>query len=46
MHGLEWWQIDITGMVIRGMRKVRMVRNVRVPTAKQLAMKAATTPQD
>ena len=42
MHGLEWWQIDITGMVIRGMRKVRMVRNVRVPTPKQLALKAAT----
>ncbi len=41
MHGLEWWQIDLTGMVIRGMRKVRMVRNVRVPTAKQLALKAA-----
>jgi hypothetical protein len=30
-------------MVIRGMRKVRMVRNVRVPTAKQLALKAATS---
>ncbi|HYR63260.1 MAG TPA: acyl-CoA desaturase [Actinomycetota bacterium] len=43
IHGLEWWQLDITGMVIRGMRKVGMVRNVRVPTAKQLALKAATT---
>ena len=42
MHGLEWWQIDLTGMVIRGMRKVRMVRNVRVPTPKQLALKTAT----
>ncbi|MCU1340558.1 MAG: hypothetical protein JWO19_6139, partial [Bryobacterales bacterium] len=29
-------------MVIRGMRKVGMVRNVRVPTAKQLALKTAT----
>ena len=41
LHGLEWWQIDISGVVIRGMRRVHMIRNVRVPTEKQLAMKAA-----
>ena len=40
-HGLEWWQIDISGLAIRAMRKVGLVRNVRVPTERQLARKAA-----
>lgn len=41
-HGLEWWQIDLTGLILRAMSKVGMVRNLRVPSAKQLALKAVS----
>jgi stearoyl-CoA desaturase (delta-9 desaturase) len=41
-HGLEWWQIDISGLTIRAMRRVGLVRNVRVPSERQLARKAAS----
>ena len=40
-HGLEWWQVDIAGTVIRGMEKLHLVSNIRCPSAKQLAAKAA-----
>jgi stearoyl-CoA desaturase (delta-9 desaturase) len=39
-HGLEWWQVDITGLVIRGMHRLRLVRNLRTPSPRQLARKA------
>jgi stearoyl-CoA desaturase (delta-9 desaturase) len=39
-HGLEWWQVDLTGIAIRAMKKVGLVRNIRVPSPKQLALKA------
>lgn len=32
VHGLRWWQVDITALVIRGMERVRLVRNVRTPS--------------
>lgn len=28
VHGLRWWQVDITALVIRGMERLRLVRNV------------------
>jgi stearoyl-CoA desaturase (delta-9 desaturase) len=40
-HGLEWWQIDISGLMIRLMRVLRLVRNVHSPSAKQRLLKAA-----
>jgi stearoyl-CoA desaturase (delta-9 desaturase) len=39
-HGLEWWQVDLSGLVIRGLRAVGLIRNVRMPTARQLTRKA------
>jgi stearoyl-CoA desaturase (delta-9 desaturase) len=27
-HGLRWWEIDVSGLVIRGMEKTGMARNV------------------
>jgi stearoyl-CoA desaturase (delta-9 desaturase) len=39
-HGLEWWQVDISGLVIRGMRALRLVRNVHRPSPKQRSLKA------
>ena len=41
-HGLEWWQVDLTGLVIRLLRRLGLVRNLRVPSEKQLAKKAVT----
>lgn len=40
VHGLEWWQVDISWMVIRVMQAMKLIRNPRIPTAKQLARKA------
>ncbi|HEU5001926.1 MAG TPA: acyl-CoA desaturase [Actinomycetota bacterium] len=39
-HGLEWWQVDLTGLVLRLLRRVGLVRNLRMPSEKQLAKKA------
>jgi stearoyl-CoA desaturase (delta-9 desaturase) len=43
-HGLEWWQIDLSGLLIRVLRAGHLVRDVRTPTPRQLAMKAASEP--
>ena len=40
-HGLEWWQVDLSALVIRGRRMVGLARNIRVPSPKQLAAKTA-----
>eukprot|EP00878_Enallax_costatus_P002339 GHUV01002515.1.p1 GENE.GHUV01002515.1~~GHUV01002515.1.p1 ORF type:complete len:452 (+),score=101.72 GHUV01002515.1:137-1357(+) len=36
-HGLEWWQIDITWMIIKALQTVGLATNVRLPTEKQKA---------
>ena len=38
-HGLEWWQFDLSWIVIRMMERLKMVHNVRVPTAERKAAK-------
>jgi stearoyl-CoA desaturase (Delta-9 desaturase) len=35
-HGLAWWQLDVTYLVIRLLQAVRLVWNVKVPTAGSL----------
>jgi stearoyl-CoA desaturase (delta-9 desaturase) len=35
-HGLHRWQLDISWWVIRGLEKLRLVSNVKVPDAAQL----------
>ena len=35
-HGLHRWQIDVSWWVIRGLEKLRLVWNVKVPDAEQL----------
>ena len=42
IHGLGKWQIDFSGMVIRFMAKVRLARNLKIPTAEQVSMKTGT----
>ena len=46
VHGLEWWQIDISGMIIRGMERVGLITNVRVPSAGALERKRRTAAVD
>jgi len=36
-HGLEWWQIDMTWMVIKALEAVGLASNIKLPTEKQKA---------
>ncbi len=38
-HGLAWWQFDLSYILIRSMAALRLVKNVRVPSADRLAAK-------
>jgi stearoyl-CoA desaturase (delta-9 desaturase) len=40
-HGLRRWQIDVSWWVIRGLEKLRLVWNVKVPDAEQLVRRRA-----
>ena len=39
VHGLKWWQVDISAMVIRSMQALRLVRNVKTPSEGALERK-------
>jgi hypothetical protein len=43
-HGLEWWQFDLTWLVIRGMEAVGLAWDVHLPSEKQQAAKRAPSP--
>lgn len=34
-HGLEWWQLDVTWLVVRALQAVGLATNVKLPTEKQ-----------
>jgi len=36
-HGLEWWQFDMTWMLIKGLQTVGLATKVKLPTEKQKA---------
>ena len=36
-HGLKWWQFDLSWVLIRGMERLRLARNVKVPVANMLS---------
>jgi len=38
-HGLRWWQLDLTYLIIRGMALVGLAREVRVPSRDRIAAK-------
>jgi stearoyl-CoA desaturase (Delta-9 desaturase) len=44
-HGLQWWQIDISYMIIRAMALVGLVWDVKVPDAARIASKLANPNQ-
>jgi stearoyl-CoA desaturase (delta-9 desaturase) len=37
MHGLRWWEIDLSGLFIRGLAKVRLASKVVRVTPERLA---------
>jgi stearoyl-CoA desaturase (delta-9 desaturase) len=41
LHGLRWWEVDLTGMVIRLMRRLRLAWNVVEITPERQAQKRA-----
>jgi len=44
-HGLRWWQVDASALVIRGLERAGLVWNVvRIPPERQAAKAAGTTP--
>ncbi len=43
-HGLTWRQVDVSWMIIRGMERVGLVWDVKVPTAKRQEIRRAATP--
>ena len=34
-HGLEWWQLDVTWLLIRGLKAVGLATDVKLPTEAQ-----------
>lgn len=38
-HGLRWWEFDASWLTIRAMQVVGLARNIKLPTANQLARK-------
>ncbi len=42
-HGLRWWQIDFSYMIIWGMSKVGLATDVRIPSAERLQAKRAAS---
>ena len=43
-HGLTWRQVDVSWMIIRGMERVGLVWDVKVPTAKRQEIRKAAAP--
>lgn len=41
-HGLFWWEPDLTWFVICLLKRLRLVKNVRVPTPAQISLKLKT----
>jgi stearoyl-CoA desaturase (delta-9 desaturase) len=43
-HGLRWWQLDVSYLVIWSLARLGLVRNVRVPAPERLIAKRASGP--
>lgn len=42
-HGLEWWQFDMTWMMVKALEAVGLASNIKLPTEKQKARLALST---
>jgi len=43
-HGLEWWQFDLTWVLLRGMEKLGLVSELRLPRPRMLERARAVSP--
>ncbi len=43
-HGLRWWELDVSYLVIRGLALVGLVRDIKVPSPTQLARRTRARP--
>jgi len=43
-HGLRWWEIDLSYLIIRGMAMIGLARDVRVPARDRIDAKRRTAP--
>ena len=41
-HGLHWWQIDFSYMIIWAMSKVGLARDIRVPSRERILAKRSS----
>ena len=41
LHGLEWWQIDVSGWVIRALESVSLAWDIKRPTSKSMKAREA-----
>jgi stearoyl-CoA desaturase (delta-9 desaturase) len=41
-HGLRWWELDVSWLTIRAFKAVRLVEEVKLPSATQLARRTRT----
>jgi len=44
-HGLAWWQYDLSWWIIRGLEKLGLVWDVKLPTADQMRKRAVVVAQ-
>ena len=44
-HGLAWWQYDLSWWVIRGLEKIGLAWDVKLPTAEQIRRRRAVSAQ-
>ena len=38
-HGLRWWQLDVSYLIIRAMALVGLARDIRIPSPERIAAK-------
>jgi fatty-acid desaturase len=45
-HGLQWWQLDVSYMIIWTMSKLRLIEAVRIPTKDRIIAKQIASSSD
>ena len=45
-HGLQWWQLDVSYMIIWTMSKLRLIEAVRIPTKDRIIAKQTASSSD
>ncbi len=45
-HGLRWWEIDVSYLIIRGMGLIGLARDIRVPNSERVMAKRRDRSQD